>query len=168
MIPKDRFDSGHDFDAYLKTVNAKKEEWRKNYQDFQLGETEKQKLSTITNQFYVLALAEDWCGDAVRHLPVIAKMIEALPNAQLKVFFRDQNLDLMDKFTVDGKRKIPTVIFLDKDCKVSAVWIEKPANTDQLKQKFLNQEDGKQKYLSALKEAVKQEIFSLLEEIKDR
>lgn len=168
MLLKERFDKGLEFPEYLRTVVDKKEDWHKNYQDFQLSEGEKKKLSAITKQLNIMALAEDWCGDAVRNLPVIAKMVEALADAKLKVFPRDQNPDLMDKFVVNGKRKIPTLVFLDQNFRLLAVWIEKPANADQLREKFRAEEEGQQKYLSALKQAVKEEIFSLLEEIKDR
>ena len=168
VIPKERFVSGCDFAGYLKTVVAKREDWHKNYQDFQLSESEKKKLSEINKPFKVLALSEDWCPDAVRNLPVIAKVVESLPCANLKVFPRDQNLDLMDQFTVNGKRKIPTVAFLDENFQVLAVWIEEPAKAGELKEKFGNQPVGKEKYLLSLKQAVKEEIFALLDEIRDR
>lgn len=168
VIPKERFVSGYDFAIYLTTVVTKREDWHKNYQEFQLSESEKERLSAINKPFNVLALSEDWCPDSFHNLPVIAKMVESLPRANLKVFPRDQNLDLMDQFTVNGKRKIPTVAFIDENFQVLAVWIEEPAKAGELKEKFANQEVGEEKYLSSLKLAVKQEIFALLDEIKDR
>jgi thiol-disulfide isomerase/thioredoxin len=168
MLDKNRFESGLSFPDFLNSVSTRKEEWLNNYQEFELTEAEIKKLSAVQKKFKVLALTEDWCGDCVRNLPVIARLVEALSESQLKVFTRDDNLDLMQKFTPDDKMRIPTVVFMDQDFKVLALWIEEPANGPILKEKFLSQPDGKEKYLSALQEEVKKEIFSLLDEIKDR
>ena len=168
MLDRKRFETGLDFADYLKTVTAHKEDWYKNYREFRLSEAEIKKLSAVQMKFNILALSEDWCGDSVRNLPVIVRMVEALPHAKLKVLTRDDNLDLMQKFTADGKMRIPTVVFSDEKFKVLALWIEEPKNAPQLKQRLLSEPDGKEKYLAALKEEVKQEIFSLLDEIKDR
>ena len=168
MLDQKRFDTGYDFDQYLKIIVARKDDWLKNYQAYNLAEAEKKRLASISKCFNILALSEDWCGDSVRNLPVIVRMLEALPDAKLKIFARDDNLDLMQKFTADGKMRIPTVVFMDENFKVLALWIEEPQNAPQLKQKFLSEPDGKEKYLSALKQEVKKEIFSLLDEIKDR
>lgn len=168
MVDKDRFESGLSFSEFLNTINIRKEEWLKNYQGFKLTENEIKRLSAVQKKFKVLALTEDWCGDCFRNLPVIVRLVEALPEAQLRVFTRDDNLDLMQKFTPDDKLRIPTVVFMDQDFKVLALWIEEPANGPLLKEQFLSQPDGKQKYFSALRDEVKNEIFSLLDEIKDR
>jgi hypothetical protein len=168
MLDEKRFDSGYDFAEYLKVINARKDDWFKNYQEFRLTEAENKKLASISKRFNILALSEDWCGDSVRNLPVIVRMVEALPHAKLRVLTRDDNLDVMQKFTADGKMRIPTVVFSDENFKILALWIEEPKNAPQLKQRLLSEPDGKDKYLAALKEEVKQEIFSLLDEIKDR
>lgn len=168
MLDQNRFDSGYDFAEYLNVIKARKDDWLKSYQEFRLTEAEQKKLAAISKRFNILALSEDWCGDSVYNLPVIARMVEALPHAKLKVLTRDDNLDLMEKFTADGKMKIPTVVFSDENFKILALWIEEPKNAPQLKQRLLSGPDGKEKYLAALKEEVKQEIFSLLDEIKDR
>src|SRR3990170_5563450 len=122
MLDEKRFDTGYDFAEYLKVIKARKDDWLKNYQEFHLTEAEKKKLDAIPKHFNIMALAEDWCGDCVHNLPVIARLIEALPNATLKILTRDDNLDLMQKFTPDGKLRIPTLIFSDEKLKVLALW----------------------------------------------
>src|SRR4030066_2379646 len=103
MLDEKRFDSGYEFAEYLKVIVARKDDWLKNYQEFRLTEAENKKLASISKRFNILALSEDWCGDSVRNLPVIVRMLEALPDAKLKILVRDDNLDLMQKFTADGK-----------------------------------------------------------------
>ncbi|OGC74951.1 MAG: hypothetical protein A2145_06115 [candidate division Zixibacteria bacterium RBG_16_40_9] len=159
---KERFYQGQSFRDYLSTVKENKSQWKNNYQQFEVSPETKEILSQIKHKFYVLAICEDWCGDSVRNLPVIAKLVENLPAAELRVLRRDLNLDLMERYAIDGKKKIPTVVFLDSNFKEMAVWIEKPGNAFQLQEKFKNEPDGKEKYLEALKEEVTKEVLEML------
>ncbi len=159
---KERFYQGQSFPEYLSTVQDNKSQWETNYQQYEVSPETKAILSQVKQKFYVLAICEDWCGDSVRNLPVMAKLVENLPGSEMKVLRRDLNLDLMDRYTVDGKKKIPTVVFLDSNFKEMAVWIEKPGNAWQLQEKFKNEPDGKERYLEALKEEVTKEVLEML------
>ncbi|BDG18502.1 thiol reductase thioredoxin [Thermus thermophilus] len=55
-----------------------------------------------------LALVEDWCPDSVQAIPVLAR----LP-LEVRFFFRDENPDLAEAYAREGKRIVPTVVFLD-------------------------------------------------------
>ena len=70
-------------------------------------------------------LAENWCGDVHRNSPLLAHVCEAMPNCELQVFLRDQNLDLTDLFLNNGYRSIPVVVFFDKDWNEVGRWIER-------------------------------------------
>ncbi len=159
---KERFYQGQSFQEYLATVQDNKSQWETNYQQYEVSPETKQILSQIQQKFHVLAISEDWCGDSVRNLTVIAKLVENLPEAEMRVLRRDLNLDLMDRYAFNGKKKIPTVVFFDSNFKELAVWIEKPANASQLQEQFKNDPDGKEKYLEALKEEVTKEILEML------
>jgi hypothetical protein len=49
-----------------------------------------------------------------------------MPSCELRVFFRDQNLDLTDCFLNNGYRSIPVLALFDKDWNEVARWIERP------------------------------------------
>lgn len=159
---KERFNQGQSFQEYLTAVKENQSLWENNYQQFEVSPETKKILSDIKQKFYVLAIAEDWCGDSVRNLPVMAKLVEALPDSELRVIRRDLNLDLMERYAIDGKKKIPTVVFLDSNFKEMAVWIEKPGNAGQLQERFKDEADGKERYLEALKEEVTKEVLDML------
>jgi thiol-disulfide isomerase/thioredoxin len=73
----------------------------------------------------VLAIGEPWCPDVFRGMPVIAKLCEAT-GLDLKIFFRDQNLDIMNEFLYkDEFQSIPTLVFYDKDMNKLGVWHER-------------------------------------------
>src|SRR3990172_10050123 len=117
---KERFNQGQSFKEYLATVKENKSQWGDNYNLYEVSPETKNILSGIKQKFYVLAIAEDWCGDSVRNLPVMAKLVQALPDSELRVIRRDLNLDLMERYAIDGKKKIPTVIFFDSNFKEMA------------------------------------------------
>ena len=77
----------------------------------------------------ILALAEAWCGDVYRELPTAARIAEAA-GMELRVFLRDQNLDIMDEFlSNNGKsRAIPVFVFYTKDVEYITHWKERSAS----------------------------------------
>ena len=74
----------------------------------------------------ILALAEAWCGDVYRELPTAERIAEAA-GMELRVFLRDQNLDIMDEFlSNNGKsRAIPVFVFYTKDVEYITHWTER-------------------------------------------
>jgi len=76
-------------------------------------------------------LAENWCGDVHRNSPMIARIVEAMPGAEMRVFLRDQNVDLTDCFLNNGYRSIPIVVFFDKDWNEIGRWIERAGTATQ-------------------------------------
>ena len=78
----------------------------------------------------VLALGEDWCPDVFRGLPVMARIAEAA-GMELRVFPRDDNLDIMNEFLNHGEsQSIPTFVFYTSDHRYIAHWIERPAKAN--------------------------------------
>jgi Thioredoxin len=77
----------------------------------------------------MLALAEAWCGDVYRELPTAARIAE-ITGMELRVFLRDQNLDIMEEFlSNDGKsRAIPVFVFYTKDLEYLTHWTERSAS----------------------------------------
>jgi hypothetical protein len=74
----------------------------------------------------LLVLLEDWCGDAVSTIPMLAALAAVVPKLELRVLRRDQNLDLMDAHLTNGARAIPVVLVLDHDYTERAWWGPRP------------------------------------------
>ena len=61
-------------------------------------------------------LTEGWCKDAAQIVPVLHALAKLNSNIELKVLLRDDNLDLMDQYLTNGKRRsIPRLIAVDPD-----------------------------------------------------
>lgn len=71
-------------------------------------------LENLDKEYIWLVLAETWCGDAAQVVPVIHKMAEVSDKIDLKILFRDENKDLMNRFLTNGTKSIPKLIIIEK------------------------------------------------------
>ncbi len=126
-IPMDeaRFGKGLAWKDYMAQMGDTQARTESNYAKSNLTEDEKKFFASVTGVKYVVMLAENWCGDVHRNSPLIAHIVEAMPGAQLRVFFRDQNADLRDTFLNNGYQSIPVVVFFDKDWNEIGRWLER-------------------------------------------
>lgn len=74
----------------------------------------------------LIVLAEDWCGDAINSVPVIARWTETLPGVSLRVLRRDDNPQVMNQYLTNGSRSIPVVIALDGEFNELGWWGPRP------------------------------------------
>lgn len=74
----------------------------------------------------LLALVEDWCGDASNTIPVLAKWADQVSAVELRLLRRDEHPALMDRYLTNGSRSIPIVIALDADFRVRGHWGPRP------------------------------------------
>jgi hypothetical protein len=127
-IPLDakRFATGMTWKDYMAQIGERREMTENNYRKATLTDDERKFFSGIGQVRYALMLAENWCGDVHRNSPALARICEAMPGCELRVFFRDQNLDLTDCFLNNGYRSIPVLVFFDKDWNELVRWIERP------------------------------------------
>jgi len=126
-IPLDsaRFSKGMTWKDYMAQMGDTRARTEENYSKASLTEDERKFFSAINQVKHVLMLGENWCGDVHRNSPMIARIVEAMPGADLRVFLRDQNVDLTDCFLNNGYRSIPIVVFFDKDWNEVGRWIER-------------------------------------------
>ena len=126
-IPLDdaRFSKGLSWKDYMAQMGDTQARTEANYAKSNLTEDERKFFGSVTGVKYVMMLAENWCGDVHRNSPLIAHIVEAMPGAQLRVFFRDQNPDLRDTFLNNGYQSIPVVVFFDKDWNEIGRWMER-------------------------------------------
>ena len=132
-IPLDaqRFATGMAWKDYLAQMGDTRARTEENYNKASLTAEEKQFFGGLNQVKYVLMMAENWCGDVHRNSPMIARIVEAMPGTELRVFLRDQHPDLTDCFLNNGYRSIPIVVFFDKDWNEVGRWIERAGTATQ-------------------------------------
>ncbi|MCC6931516.1 MAG: thioredoxin family protein [Gemmatimonadaceae bacterium] len=124
----DRFAAAPDFPAFLSQIRENVEMWPAVHRTARIPEELVARGREIPGQWKLVALVEDWCGDAVNVIPVLARLVEQLPNFELKLLERDENPDLMDAHLTDGTaRAIPIVIVYDSAFREVGWWGPRPA-----------------------------------------
>lgn len=78
----------------------------------------------------IFVLTEEYCIDNVLNVPLIARLAEASPQAELRIASRDAHAKVASHYPGrDGNSRLPTVIFLDRSMRVRGYWSER-SNTD--------------------------------------
>jgi Thioredoxin len=139
MVTRERFLQGMTFQQYLDQMGTNKEKFVEFLNEIQIPPEDRAALDRYGKKLNLLVITEDWCGDALYNVPVLAKMVEGNPNIEMRVFLRDKNPDLMDQYLNQGLyRSIPVFAFFDENMKEMARFIERPsAQTEEIEKKML-------------------------------
>jgi hypothetical protein len=130
-ITPERFRSGSTFPQYLEEVRKNQEFWRGVYRTARLPDEVVSRARTLPGSWGLLALSEDWCGDAVNTLPIVARLVEVNAGIDFRVLRRDENPDLMNAHLTHGLRSIPVVMVLDERFVERGWWGPRPAALQQ-------------------------------------
>ncbi len=84
-------------------------------------------LQALARPVRVVAIAEDWCGDVVRHVPVLERMAQAAPALQVRYVSRGQHPEVFARFLTNGGEAIPKFIFLSEAWAECGNWGPMPA-----------------------------------------
>jgi len=117
------YEKGMTFEQYVEGMKVNKDEMMSIYNRFELDEDDKGALESVRERnLRVIALTEDWCGDAMLNNPILMKIAREA-NIEARFLLRDQNLELMDHYLTNGtSRAIPKYIFIDESGNEVAVW----------------------------------------------
>ena len=135
VVTPERFAQGLTYEQWTAAIDRNQERFQENYEATELSEEEARAFHELVNRpdgpAKCLALGEPWCPDVFRGLPVMARIAEGC-GMELRVFFRDQNKDIMAEFLKGGEHEsIPTFVFYTRDHRYIAHWIERPALADE-------------------------------------
>jgi hypothetical protein len=123
---KDRFFAGETFTEFLAKPKKYKELWDGLYKRAVVPEAVLLRAKTLTQPMHLLVLSEEWCGDSINTLPLVAKLVEAMPEVDMRILERDKNLDLMDTHLTGRSRSIPAIMLLDGDYREHGWWGPRP------------------------------------------
>ena len=137
VVTPERFAQGMTYDEYMESVKVNKARIEEYYANVSLESAQTDALKELTNAeggpARMMVIGEDWCGDVVRELPVLARVAEAA-GLELRIFPRDENHDIMNEFLKEGKyMSIPVAVFYDQGHEYICHWIERSeaANREQ-------------------------------------
>lgn len=128
------FSSGLEYTSWLE--GAESSEQREKMETFRLAlrleASDVAALAGISRPVRVVAIAEDWCGDVVRHVPVLQRLAEATPSLEVRYISRQQWPDVFARFLTNGGEAIPKFIFLNENFVECGNWGPMPEGCREL------------------------------------
>lgn len=120
------WDKAITYTNFLKKARENIELMKARYNDLQLNETDLDTLKGIQNNIKILVIGTERCNDTAGNLPILARIEDASSKIQLRILDADSNVEFHQHYKVNGKRKTPVVLFLNKDYEELCRWVERP------------------------------------------
>jgi hypothetical protein len=138
-LNRERFEQGLTYEEYKDQMTRNHERFEENERTVRLDPGDVAFFSNL-EPLNVLVIAEDWCGDVIANVPVLGRLAAESGTLNVRVFLRDQNLDIMENYLNEGQfRSIPTFVFFDEEFNEIGHWIERPALATQKKKEMLDE-----------------------------
>ena len=130
VVTPERFSQGFDYPSYMNQIKVNKARFEGYYDDFKMSDEDAALFKELAQRpdgpAKMMVIGEDWCGDVIRGLPVLARIAEAA-GIPISIFPRDSHTDIMDEYLKEGKyMSIPVVVFYTADHEYICHWIERP------------------------------------------
>ena len=133
-VTRERFEQGMTYEQYKAQMTRNRERLEANERNLQLSEEDLAPFKGLSQPLNVLALGEDWCGDVIANLPILGRLAQDSSKLNVRIFLRDQNLDLMDQYLNQGvHRSIPVFVFFDEDFNEVGRFTERPDSVTELR-----------------------------------
>jgi hypothetical protein len=124
-----RFAAGLTYEEYKDQMTRNRDRVDANEARVSIDPADLEFFRRLNGPIHVLALVEDWCGDVITNLPVLATLARESGTLELRVFLRDRNKDLMQRYLNQGKyESIPVFALFDDMFNELGVFIERPAS----------------------------------------
>ncbi len=115
------FDGAISLEKYMAQMESNQEKTYAIYEKFDLPDDPELIELLKQKKPNILAITEDWCGDAMMVNPIIRKLTEAA-GVMVHCVYRDDNPELIDRYLTNGGRSIPKYIFLSQNGEVLGTW----------------------------------------------
>ncbi|GIP60311.1 thioredoxin family protein [Paenibacillus sp. FSL W8-0186] len=136
---KDKLGKGISPQQFMEGMQHNQEAFQSGYDSFKwVNEDDRlffEGLQKKRDDFRVLILAADWCGDVIRNVPVIFRALETA-EIRTEILILEEHQDVMDHFLTMGGRAVPIVIVADAEGHVLGHWGPRPADVQELMTRF--------------------------------
>ena len=120
------WDGALTYERFVRESTRHCEMWTGVYRAARIPDELVAQAGTLGRPLRLLAIVEDWCGDASNSIPIVARWVERLPALELRLLRRDQHPDLMNAYLTGTSRSIPIVIVLTAALEEVGHWGPRP------------------------------------------
>ena len=138
-VSRERFEQGMTFHEYVAQMRENGEKFAQNYTEAVIDDAAREFVCDLAVPLNVGIITEDWCGDALTYVPVFGRLAECSDCWNVRVFLRDQNLDLADQYRKEGiYRSVPVFVFFDAEMNELGCFIERPRAVNEERQTLID------------------------------
>lgn len=120
-----RWQTGLTLDEFVAGMNTHQADMRRRLGEVHLPAADRDHFAGVESPVHVLVMTEDWCGDSLMNVPILARIARAAPGMELRLFVRSQSAELDAHYTARGITHIPVFTFLDSDFNEIGEWVER-------------------------------------------
>src|SRR4051794_13684340 len=124
---RERYLGAPEFSEMVATAEKNVDLWAAVWRRARVPQEFVQRVAALGGAWHLLVLSEDWCGDAVNSVPVVAKLAELSPNVDLRVLGPDHTPNLRAAPPPGPSRSVPAVTVLDEQFIECGGWGPRPA-----------------------------------------
>ncbi|MFI5375470.1 MAG: thioredoxin family protein [Candidatus Rokuibacteriota bacterium] len=112
----ERFAQGLTIPEYVAQMHTNQDAFARLLAEAPVRPEDREAMRALGRKVKVLVITEDWCPDSLRTIPVVARLVDGLPEVEMRVFLRDDNPDVMDQYLKRGQfRAIPVLAVFDEE-----------------------------------------------------
>ncbi|KAA9002128.1 thioredoxin family protein [Paenibacillus spiritus] len=123
---------------FVESMSVNQQAFENGYERFEWTDEDDKAFFESLNyrdDLRALILAADWCGDVVRNVPAVFRILETA-GIPAEVLVLEEHQDVMDHFLTMGGRAVPIVIIADTGGYVLGHWGPRPQHVQALMNEF--------------------------------
>ena len=124
-LSKEKFNQGMSTQEYIDQIKVNKQPFVDIYHAVEIPAETKSLFDGLAEPLRLAVFTADWCGDAVSTTPTVLRLAESTDKISVKVFNRDEELELTNSYLPENRAgTVPVFILLDSSMNEVARFIE--------------------------------------------
>jgi hypothetical protein len=133
-----RWNSALTFQQFVAGDSSRREPWEKAYANAAPRvDSVLARARAVHGRFRVLIVAESWCSDALRAVPLLARLAERDSAIEVRLLRKADARELLQAHLLAGRAATPLVLIYDEQLTEMGVWTERPAPGGTVLDEFL-------------------------------
>ena len=123
---KAAFDGGQRWAEFYQAVDRRREVWDRAWTTTKIPDSLAARARAV-GPMRILVITEPGCSDSANSMPVLARIVEAAPDLDMRLVSSAMGKPWMEMHrTPDGRTATPTVLVLDDQFRIRGCWVEQP------------------------------------------
>ena len=120
------FEKGQTWTDFYAAIDQRREVWQGSWNRTEIPPSLASRARAV-GKLRILVITEYGCSDSANSVPVLARLVEAAPNLELRLVNAATGRPWAEKHrTPDGRTATPTVLVLDDEFRIRSAWVEQP------------------------------------------